>query len=236
MAERIAAFLLWAAVAACAVFWGLRVLVQPRPVPGQAAPVSTAGAVRGDVVRLFANPAEPASARPATADPGLASRFKLIGVVAPRPGDAAGARGIALIAVDGKPPRPYRVGARLDRNLVLQSVASRSAAIGPAEGIAAVRLELPPPQAAATGALPPPPANDDPGVLQPRGAAPPGAAAATQATSPAAPSAQAAPAPGARPSMPVAPDPNQIQPVQPAPVMESSSEAAPQRITPDNRR
>lgn len=216
MAERIAAFLLWAAVAACAVFWGLRVLVTAKPVPSQAAPVSVAAAARGDVVRLFANPAATTAAQPEAVDPGLASRFKLIGVVAPKAGSE---QGIALIAVDGKPPRPYRVGARLDRGLVLQSVATRSAAIGPVEGATAVRLDLPPPQAATTGSLPPLPSNDDPGVLprQPSAATPQAAPVQPQVPPPAPPQAQQPPT--------QAPSQPQVQGQPIAPV-----------IVPDNRR
>jgi general secretion pathway protein C len=70
---------------------------------------------------------------------------------------AASARpgqGVALIAVDGKPPKAFVVGSSLDTNLVLQSVSLRTAAIGPAQGAAAVTLELPPLAAAATGTLP----------------------------------------------------------------------------------
>lgn len=220
MAERIAAFLLWAAVAACAVFWGLRVLVTAKPVPSQAAPVSVAAAARGDVVRLFANPAAATAAQPEAVDPGLASRFKLIGVVAPKAGSE---QGIALIAVDGKPPRPYRVGARLDRGLVLQSVATRSAAIGPVEGAPAVRLDLPPPQAATTGNLPPLPPNDDPGVLprQPAAVTPQAVPAQPQVPPPAPPQAQQPPT---QPQT-QAPSQPQVQGQPIAPV-----------IVPDNRR
>jgi general secretion pathway protein C len=156
MTARIAAFLVWAAVAAAAVFWGLRVLVAPTPMPPAAQPVSSA-ALRGDIARLFSDPATPTEAG-APSEPALASRFKLIGVMAP-PAErrAETGKGIALIAVDGKPPRAYRVGARLDEALVLQSVAPRAATIGPPNGAAAVQLDLPPLPAAATGSLPPAP-------------------------------------------------------------------------------
>jgi general secretion pathway protein C len=52
-------------------------------------------------------------------------------------------QGLALIAVDGKPAKPYAVGARLDSDLVLQSVGLRTAAIGSAQGTRSVLLELP---------------------------------------------------------------------------------------------
>lgn len=152
MAARVSAFIVWALVAAGVAFWGLRIFVRPAPVPPHATPVSTTQTARGEVVRVFA---DPAVAAPVAAQPALASRFKLIGVMAPRPGDRPG--GVALIAVDDKPPRAFVVGAQLDTNLVLQTVSMRSAAIGsPQGGAPAVVLELPPLPPPATGTLPPP--------------------------------------------------------------------------------
>jgi general secretion pathway protein C len=53
--------------------------------------------------------------------------------------------GAALISVDGKAAKPYRVGAMVDGNLVLQSVAARQAVLAAgADGSAQVTLELPP--------------------------------------------------------------------------------------------
>lgn len=143
---------MWAVVAASLAFWGLRMFVRPAPVPPHATPVSAAQTARGDIVRLFA---DPQSASPVAAQPALASRFKLIGVMAPKAGERAGAAGagVALIAIDDKPARAFSVGARLDADLVLQTVSLRSAAIGPAQGAPAVVLELPPLPAPATGTL-----------------------------------------------------------------------------------
>lgn len=66
--------------------------------------------------------------------------YVLVGVIA---GGAQG--GAALIAVDGKPPKPFRVGAVVDANLVLQSVGARRAtlAVG-SDGVGQITLELPP--------------------------------------------------------------------------------------------
>lgn len=53
--------------------------------------------------------------------------------------------GAALIAVDGKPAKPYRVGATVDGKLVVQSVAARRAVLAASmEGPAQLTLELPP--------------------------------------------------------------------------------------------
>lgn len=154
MSARITAFFVWAAVAACAVFWVLNLLVTPRPVPPQAQPVGTALVARGDVARLFAVAAPQATVNAPT-QPALASRFKLLGVMAPKDSERGRGQGVALIAVDDKPARAYRVGARVDQTLVLQSVAQRSAVIGPAQGAPAVKLDLPLPTPPATGNLPP---------------------------------------------------------------------------------
>jgi len=61
-----------------------------------------------------------------------------------------------VIAVDGKPAKPYAVGARVDSDLVLQSVGLRTASIGPAQGARMVVLELPKLAPPHSGVLPPP--------------------------------------------------------------------------------
>lgn len=164
MYARIAAFFAWGLAAACAVYWALRLLAAPAGLPASAQPVAMAGELKGDIGRLFAA-APVVTASPAAARPELSGRFKLIGVMAPKEGERGRGQGIALIAVDGKPPRPYRVGAFLEGALVLQSVASRSATLGPEGGGAAVKLDMPVLAAPATGVRPP-----LPGLNQPLGA------------------------------------------------------------------
>jgi general secretion pathway protein C len=71
--------------------------------------------------------------------PSLSSRFNLIGVVANR-----SQHGAALIAVDGRPAKPYRVGSAIDEGLVLQSVAPRRAVLAAStSGPPLVTLEMP---------------------------------------------------------------------------------------------
>lgn len=159
--SRFAAFVIWAAVAASAVFWAMRLLVKPMPAPGYATVVSSASGFKGDLSRLLGVDEVPAAAvaadpaAPAPAD----TRFKLIGVVAPR-SVAAKREGLALIATDGKPPRAYRVGSTVDGRWVLLAVHARGASLGPAGQAAQVDLTLP--------ALPPPAS----GNLSSLGAAP----------------------------------------------------------------
>lgn len=138
------------------VFWGLRLLVRAPVAPAYAVVVGDVAATRGDLAGLLGSAPVVASAEVAAVPaPAAASRFKLFGIVAPKSarGDAT-AKGVALIAVDGKMPKAYAVGASIDADLVLKSVSLRTVSIGTAPGGAPITLELPPPAAAATGPLP----------------------------------------------------------------------------------
>lgn len=154
MLARLSAFVIWALVAASAVFWALRLWVHAPGAPDYTVAVANADAARGDLSRLLG--ATPATAPVALASPEAAARFKLLGIMAPDPRREADSHGgLALIAVDDKPARAFAVGARLDDDLVLQSVSLRTASIGPAQGQATLQLELPVLPVAATGTLAP---------------------------------------------------------------------------------
>ncbi|HWK82201.1 MAG TPA: hypothetical protein VNS61_00565 [Caldimonas sp.] len=156
MYARVSAFVIWSLVAATAMFWALRFGVQAPRAPAYAVPIDRATPLRGDLARLFGAPVTVAALPEAL--PEAPSRFRLVGVMAPKSKSAEGSGryGLALIAVDGKPARAFAVGSRLDSKLVLQSVGLRTASLGPAEGSRSVLLEMPPLNAAATGALPVP--------------------------------------------------------------------------------
>jgi general secretion pathway protein C len=131
------AFALWLLVAASAVYWGLKLAARPAtlaaPAPGRAVVAVDPGAV----ARLLGG--SPAAA--VAAAPSLASRFALVGVVA----GARSGGGAAVISVDGKPAKPFRVGTAVDENLVVQAVEGRRAVLGPpGNGPALLTLELPP--------------------------------------------------------------------------------------------
>ena len=155
MASRIAALLIWAAVAASLAYWGLRWLAPPVGVPASALPVTLESGVRGDIQRLLTGPVRTAAGP--QANPGaaamLANRIKVLGVMAPAPGQSAG---VALLSIDGQPPKAIRVGALVDADMVLQSLSQRSARIGPQDGSNFLSIDLPGLPAAATGTLPPP--------------------------------------------------------------------------------
>ncbi|MDB5829587.1 MAG: hypothetical protein JWQ73_3807 [Variovorax sp.] len=122
-----ATVVLWGAAAASIVFWGLR-LTTPADA---AAPPAVGGPVvpSVDAVALSHFLGGVSSEPVATATPDAASRFALLGVVADTDG-----QGVALIAVDGKPPRPFRIGSsiggRTGGSYVLQSVGPRAATLG----------------------------------------------------------------------------------------------------------
>jgi len=146
-------FVVWALLAASALAWGLKIFVQPQPAPPQALVAETGTSARGDLTRLLGADAPPVLVQ-APPEPAADARFQLLGVVSPRAPQAAH-EGLALIAVDGKPPRAYRVGAPVDGPHVLQGVEPRGATLGPRGGAAMIALKLPPPAPAATGVLPP---------------------------------------------------------------------------------
>lgn len=152
MSVRWLTLVVWALVAGSGVAWGLRLFVQARPVPQQAVLALPGTASAMDLHKLF-GPDPPAKAPPVEPEPAPApppadaSRFRLLGVAAAAPRSA----GIALIALDGKPARAYRVGTVIDGSWVLQDVQPRAVAIGPRGEPASISLELPPQPPAATG-------------------------------------------------------------------------------------
>ena len=152
MLARLSAFVLWALVAATAVFWGLRLLVRPALAPPAAVVASDAASPRVDLTRLLG--AVPVAQVAPLAQVDANARFRLLGIMAPKLSATGPAHGVALIAVDGKLPKAFRVGATVDGETLLQSVSLRSAALGPARGGAGFTLELPPLAGAATGTLP----------------------------------------------------------------------------------
>lgn len=156
MLARLSAFIVWSLVAAITVFWGLRLLVQAPTAPSYTVAVGDAGAVRGDLARLFGT--KPVAPVVMAAAPQASSRFRLLGVVASNgqpTGGSPSSQGVALIAVDDQIPKAYAVGARIDADMVLQAVGLRSASIASSQaGPPTITLEMPPLAAVATGRLP----------------------------------------------------------------------------------
>jgi general secretion pathway protein C len=140
MAMRLLSFVIWAVVAASAVFWLTRLLSRSDPAPPHTVTASAGASVASaDLSRLLGSTRT--AAAEVAPEPAVDARFKLIGVVAPKSKQPDS--GLALIAVDGKPPRPVMLGGVVDGPLVLLAVNHRRADLGPAGGEATVRLELP---------------------------------------------------------------------------------------------
>lgn len=137
---RLGTLVLWALAGASVVYWGLRVssrsVAQSAPAVASTAAVPDAQAVARVLGALPAGAAVTMAAPVAS----LASRFALIGVLAGRTSGG----GAALIAVDGKPAKPFRVGSVVDSGLVLQALGPRQAQLGAGAGSPAMlTLDMP---------------------------------------------------------------------------------------------
>ncbi len=203
MIARLSAFLVWALLGLAIVYWGMALGLRSPAAPAQTLAVADAAAPRTDLSRLLgATPAQ-AEAAPSPDE----SRFKLLGLVAPKRVDGHEQEGVALISVDGGPPRTVRVGALVDGERKLLTINGNSVSIGrdgqpaftlslapllPAQGMA-----MPSPQPATYALAAPMAVQQDPGVVP--GVMPP-------ATLP-------PPRPQGGPSAP----PNQVPPQQPGP-------------------
>ena len=140
---RLITALLWALASASAVYWGLRLggpgVTRAAPATMHAAPAGDASAQLAAIARVLGD-AQPAVTTSVASAP---SRFGLLGVV------AQGSGGAALLMIDGKPAKPYRVGTQLEEGLLLQSVGPRHVVLAASAGGPALhRLELPGPMAA----------------------------------------------------------------------------------------
>jgi general secretion pathway protein C len=182
MSSRLTSLLIWAAVAASVVYWALQLSVRATPVPGGAQVANAAPPPAGNLARLLG--AVPVQAVVQEAAVPTDARFRLLGVVAPRPG---GSGGLALISIDGKPARAVSVGREVEPGLRLLTVNHRQAELGAARGTPGMVLALPPlaeanrgrpgeapvPGAPAMPGMPGMPAPGMlPGVMQPGGLPP----------------------------------------------------------------
>lgn len=142
---RLATFFIWLVAAASGVYWALK-FVQGTSTPANAAVVAPAPGSGIDTAALAKGLGGGASnSVAARADVVVASsinpsRFVLTGVVKGK----LGGQSLALIAVDAKPARPYRIGAQVVDGVVLKSVENRQALLA-ASLVAptAVTLDLP---------------------------------------------------------------------------------------------
>jgi general secretion pathway protein C len=137
---RIAAFALAALAAGSAVYWALQGPAAAAPSGLAVADLSPPSVNTRAVASALGAPggAGMGGADPALAAPALASsRFALTGVVA-----GASQSGAALIAVDGKPPKPFVVGAVVGDGWVLRAVQARRAVLAQPDAADATVLVL----------------------------------------------------------------------------------------------
>src|SRR5574343_560848 len=97
---RLGTLAIWALAAASAAYWGLRLTARP---PGMPAPTAAPAPVAADVQAMARLLGAVTAQTPQAAAVPVSSRFALVGVLAGQQGGS----GAALIAVDGKPAKPY---------------------------------------------------------------------------------------------------------------------------------
>jgi general secretion pathway protein C len=156
LATRLCAGLVWALVTASLVFWSYRLILAPAAAPASTAASSALPPAQDMYARLLGESG--AAERTAAEPPAAASRFQLSGIIAPTDDDHdhdEDDEGIALIAVDGRRARAFRVGEIVDAGLRLGKVSQRSAVLLADDGTAPIVLEVKSP-AAVFARVPPP--------------------------------------------------------------------------------
>lgn len=153
MVSRIFSFITWALCAMGIAYWGMTWLASPLPVPAHAVLAGLSGMPASDPRRLLSL-SEQALAReePTVSQSAISQRVQLIGLMAGTPQHPHA--GIALLTVDGKPAKAYRVGQAIGSEWVVLSIAKQGVSIGmpgDTEGVTLAAQSLPAPN---TGSLP----------------------------------------------------------------------------------
>jgi len=152
MLQRLITLTVWALVGWTAMALGLRLLPAPLTAPAGALALAPESPPPAQLTRLFgAAPVQTSAAAPL---PAADSRFRLLGIVAPRLASLQTEQGVALITVDGGPPKAFRVGDVVDGAMRLLAVERHAVGLGQG-GVIQVQLQLQAPPEAATGQLPP---------------------------------------------------------------------------------
>jgi len=122
--QRLATLALWTLAGASATYWGLRLTALPHERAGTAAatlPPEPPTIDANAITRLLGGPQNTTAAPPAPSN-----RLVLQGILA----GTQSSSGAALIAVNGQPAKPYRIGAEIAPGLVLQSLERKQARLG----------------------------------------------------------------------------------------------------------
>jgi len=135
---RLATFAVSAVAAASAAYWGLKVWGASQPSRAGMVAIATASPVDPQALAQVLGGGAMALASNAAAATVASTQYVLVGVVS----DSASG-GAALIAVDGQPAKPFRVGATVDGRLLLKSVTVRRAVLATAlDAPSEIALEL----------------------------------------------------------------------------------------------
>ena len=135
--SRLVTLLVWLAVGLSAAYWLLRWQGGQNVASQAQVAVGAAFAADPQQIAKFLGAVENTPVAIA-APPMVSSRFGLVGIA-----KAAVDRSVALISIDGKPPKQFRIGAVVESGLVLKSVSSRSVELAPAVGApASFKLEF----------------------------------------------------------------------------------------------
>lgn len=151
-------FAVWAVAAGSALYWGLYAAgAQNKAVPPSAGSAQTIS-VDSQVVARALGALAPAGSASAAA-PEVVSRLALRGVV------THDGRGAALIAVSGKPAKPFVVGAEVESGWKLKSVSPRAAVLSSGEREASLQMPAPSERSGPAGAASAGAPGSPPGVL-----------------------------------------------------------------------
>jgi general secretion pathway protein C len=122
------ALLVWLLAGFSVAYWALRWVGQSPATPVPAAVPAPGQVDSQSVAKALGAQTAVAVAAPVAAP----TRYVLTGVVAPA--GQAGGSGVALIAIEGQRPSPYRVGAVLDGRWRVHAVERRSVVLQPVVG------------------------------------------------------------------------------------------------------
>jgi general secretion pathway protein C len=135
---RVVTFFLAAAAAASIAFWSLKWPMAARTDRVATLELAPATIDSAKLAQLLGFSASGTGASAPMAN--TAARYKLIGLIA-----QGGQHGSALIAVDGEPAKPFRVGELLTDGMILQAVKVHSVTLAAdMSGNQGLTLELPP--------------------------------------------------------------------------------------------
>ncbi len=113
-------FLVWVAVGLCAAYWAFK-FVTTKPVEATAAMATSAVVVDSKAVAKLLGATDNIAAKPVSAP---TVKLALFGLATTATG-----HGVALIATEDKPAKPYRVGAKVTDDLVLKSISKVDAVL-----------------------------------------------------------------------------------------------------------